>query len=259
MAIKDQVGSFCWWSLMTKDEARANDFYQHLFGWQLDEIDIPGQEKSTIYNAGRGGFANPVPLEQDFPGPSHWMAYIVVEDVGSACQLAKQLGGEVCVPPFDIPTIGKSAVIQDPVGSAFHVFTPAQDDDNLNMIGSNTGEICWMELMVDDPALILPFYAGLFGWDFSAPMPMNGGEYISFEANGEQVGGILKRPPGVPEMPPVWMSYFSVPSVADWSEKAQSLGGKVVMARTEIPETGFFALIEDPTGAMSYLFEWAGK
>jgi predicted enzyme related to lactoylglutathione lyase len=28
MAVKDQVGSFCWWSLMTKDEARANDFYQ---------------------------------------------------------------------------------------------------------------------------------------------------------------------------------------------------------------------------------------
>jgi hypothetical protein len=127
------------------------------------------------------------------------------------------------------------------------------------MIGGDTGEICWMELMVDDPALILPFYAGLFGWDFSAPMPMNGGEYISFEANGQQVGGILKRPPGVPEMPPVWMNYFSVPSVTGWSEKVVSLGGKVVMARTEIPETGFFALIEDPTGAMAYLFEWAGK
>jgi predicted enzyme related to lactoylglutathione lyase len=113
--------------------------------------------------------------------------------------------------------------------------------------------------MVDDPALILPFYAGLFGWNFSAPMPMNGGEYISFEVNGEQVGGILKRPPGVPEMPPVWMNYFSVPSVEDWSEKAKALGEKAVMARTEIPETGFFALIEDPTGAMAYLFEWAGK
>jgi hypothetical protein len=53
------------------------------------------------------------------------------------------------------------------------------------------------------------------------------------------------------------MNYFSVPSVEDWSEKATSLGGKVVMARTKIPEAGFFALIEDPTGAMAYLFEWA--
>jgi len=258
MAVKDQVGSFCWWSLMTKDVARANDFYKDSFGWQLEELDLPNPEPAPIYTAGRGGFANPVPLEPDFPGPSHWMAYIVVEDVDSACQLAKQLGGEVCVPPFDIPTIGRTAVIQDPVGSAFHIFTPVQDDDDLNMIGGDTGEICWMELMVDDPALILPFYAGLFGWDFSSPMPMNGGEYISFEVNGEQVGGILKRPPEVPAMPPVWMSYFSVPSVEDWSEKAKSLGGKVVMAKTEIPETGFFTLIEDPTGAMSYLFEWVG-
>lgn len=255
MALKDQIGSFCWWSLMTKDVEKANDFYLKLFDWKLDEIDIPGEDKATIYISGKGGFGNPVPLEKDFPAPSHWMAYITVEDVDEACNRAEKLGGKVCVPAFDIPTIGRTAVIGDPIGSAFHVFTPANDEGELNMIGNGPGEICWMELMVDDPAPLLPFYSEMFGWKFSDPMPMNGGEYTSFEINGEKVGGIMKRPPNVPEMPPVWMNYFSVQSVDEWSEKAKSLGGKIVMPKMEIPDTGFFSCIEDPTGAHSYLFE----
>ncbi|PZD70799.1 Putative glyoxylase CFP32 [Acaryochloris thomasi RCC1774] len=261
MSLTDQIGTFCWWSLMTKDVEKANAFYQKLFDWKLSEIEIPGHDDSIIYTASKGGFANPVELEEEFPGPSHWIAYITVENVDEACQQAESLGGKVCVPAFDIPTIGRTAVLTDPAGTAFHVFTPATDEGNLNMIGNGPGEICWMELIVDDPDPLLPFYAELVGWKFTDPMPMNGGEYISFKASGEQVademiGGILKRPPNVPHMPPVWMSYFSVSSVDVWSEKVASLGGKTVMPKTEIPETGFFACMEDPTGAHFYLFEW---
>ena len=259
MVLKDQIGSFCWWSLMTKDVPKANDFYQKLFDWTFSEIDITGQGKTTVYAAGKGGFANPVPLTADFPGPSHWMAYITVEDVDEACERAERLGGSVCAPPFDIPTIGRTAVITDPVGAVFHVFTPAKDESELNMISNGPGEICWMELMVDDPAPLLPFYAELFGWTFSAPMPMNGGEYISLEVNGNQVGGIMKRPPDVPQMRPMWMNYFAVNSVDEWSEKVNNLGGKMITPKVEIPETGFFACMEDPTGAHSYLFEWIGQ
>lgn len=136
MALKDQLGSFCWWSLMTKDVAKANDFYHLLFDWKLNEMEIPGQGKVTIYAAGKGGFGNPVPLEKDFPGPSHWIVYITVENVDEACKRAEKMGGKICVPAFDIPTIGRTAVINDPIGSAFHVFTPAEDEGELNMIGS---------------------------------------------------------------------------------------------------------------------------
>ncbi|MEL6327543.1 MAG: VOC family protein [Cyanobacteria bacterium J06626_23] len=255
MSVKEQVGNFCWWSLMTKDVAKANDFYQQVFGWTLSEIDIPDQGKSTIYAAGQGGFANPVPLAANFPGPSHWMAYIVVEDVDQACDRIPTLGGKVCVPAFDIPTIGRTAVVEDPAGAPFHIFTPAQDDDNLNMIGNAPGQICWMELMVEDPAPLLAFYRELFGWQFSEPAPMNGGEYISFEVGGHQVGGLMKRPPEAPQMPPVWMNYFAVDTIDTWDKKVKAAGGEVVMEKMEIPETGFFSMIADPTGAHAYLFE----
>lgn len=255
MGIKDQIGTFCWWSLMTKDVSKANNFYRQLFDWNFSEMEIPGQDNSTIFAAGNGRFGNPVPLEKDFPGPSHWITYITVEDVDKTCERAEKIGGNTCVPAFDLPTIGRTAIINDPIGSAFHVFTPEKDEDELNMIGNGLGEICWMELMVDDPTPVLPFYSELFRWKFSAPMPMNGGDYFSFKVNGEDVGGIMKRPPEVPKMPPVWMNYFSVPSVNEWSEKVKSLGGKIVMPKTVIPETGYFACMEDPTGAYSYLFE----
>ena len=254
--LDNQIGSFCWWSLMTKDITAANAFYQKLFNWTLDEVDITGQGKTTIYDAGKGGFGSPIPLTNDFPGASHWMAYVTVANVDEACEQAKALGGNVCVPPFDLPNTGRTAVLTDPIGSAFHIFAPTQPRENLNMLSNTPGSICWMELMADDPSPLLPFYQELLGWSFADPMPMNGGEYISFSANGTNMGGIMKRPPQVIPMPPVWLNYFSVPSVDEWSQKVESLGGKIILPKMEIPDTGFFACMEDPTGAVSYLFEW---
>ncbi|MEO1445713.1 MAG: VOC family protein [Cyanobacteria bacterium J06635_11] len=73
------------------------------------------------------------------------------------------------------------------------------------------------------------------------------------------MGGLFKRPPEVPTMPPLWLNYFTVASVDEWSKKAKALGGKIIMPTTEIPETGSFAYIEDPTGAHAYLFEELAK
>ena len=256
MSLDQQIGSFCWWSLMTKDIAAANTFYQQLFNWTLNEVEITGQGTTTIYNAGKGGFGSPIPLPADFPGPSHWMAYVTVADVDKACERAKVLGGDVCAPPFNLPNTGRTAVITDPVGSTLHIFTPAQPREQLNMLSDALGAICWMELMADDPTPLLPFYSELLGWAFADPVPMNGGEYISFAANGTNMGGIMKRPPQVLPMPPVWLNYFSVPSVDEWSQKVEALGGKIIVPKMDIPDTGFFACMEDPTGAVSYLFEW---
>lgn len=256
MSLDDQIGSFCWWSLMTKDIAVSNIFYQNLFNWILDNVEITGQGKTTIYTAENGGFGSPIPLPPTFPGPSYWMAYITVADVDKACAQAKALGGDVCAPPFDLPNTGRTAVITDPIGSAFHIFTPTQPRASLHRLSNAPGAICWMELMADDPTPLLPFYRELLGWTFADPLPMNGGAYISFAANGTNMGGIMKRPPQVLPMPPVWLHYFSVPSVDECSEKVKALGGKIIVPKMDIPGTGFFACMEDPMGAVSYLFEW---
>jgi predicted enzyme related to lactoylglutathione lyase len=53
--------------------------------------------------------------------PPHWLGYITVEDAAATAAKAKQLGGEVKVPPTDIPTVGRFAVIQDPQGAVFSI------------------------------------------------------------------------------------------------------------------------------------------
>ena len=53
--------------------------------------------------------------------PAHWMSYFTVDDVDAAAAKVKELGGNVCVPPTDIP-VGRFAVVSDPAGATFSLF-----------------------------------------------------------------------------------------------------------------------------------------
>ena len=257
MALKDQIGTFAWFSLMTHDTDKATSFYKDLLGWTTTDYEIPGHGKSTIYVAGDKNFGNPVPLGEDGKNiPAHWISYVAVEDVDSSCNSITRMGGKVCVPAFDIPTIGRTAVVSDPVGGTFHIYTPENKDDDLRMTGDEKGQICWLELMVDEPEKVIPFYAEQFNWKIGEPMPMNGGAYYSIEICGVKLGGIMKRPPEAAEIPPLWMPYMAITNIDETIEQAKKLGAKIHMPKQEIPETGYFSLIEDPAGAFFYAFEY---
>jgi len=51
--------------------------------------------------------------------PPHWMIYITVADCDERAAKAKELGGAVCVPPTDVPNVGRFAVINDAQGATF--------------------------------------------------------------------------------------------------------------------------------------------
>jgi hypothetical protein len=48
-----------------------------------------------------------------------------VEDADATAAKAAAEGGQVAVEPFDIPSVGRSAVLADPEGAMFSVLTPA--------------------------------------------------------------------------------------------------------------------------------------
>jgi predicted enzyme related to lactoylglutathione lyase len=56
--------------------------------------------------------------------PPNWMPYFQVGNVDSAVQKAQSLGATVYVPPSDIANVGRFAVIADPQGAIFAIFTP---------------------------------------------------------------------------------------------------------------------------------------
>ena len=114
-----QDGTFCWNELATKDLSAAKKFYTGLLGWQLQESNTAGMVYNEIVVDGEhiGGMYQMT--AEDGDAPSHWMAYVAVDDVDAKAKLAGELGGKVCVPPTDIPGVGRFSVITDPAGATF--------------------------------------------------------------------------------------------------------------------------------------------
>jgi uncharacterized protein len=110
-------GTFCWNELATRDLAAAKRFYTELLGWKIEESQAAGMAYNEIVVGGEhiGGIYQMTAEQGD--APSHWMAYVAVDDVDGKAERVASLGGKVCVPPTDIPNVGRFCVITDPTGA----------------------------------------------------------------------------------------------------------------------------------------------
>jgi predicted enzyme related to lactoylglutathione lyase len=57
--------------------------------------------------------------------PPTWGCYVTVDDVDATCRKVEQLGGKVCVPVMELPSVGRMAVIQDPQGATLSIISYA--------------------------------------------------------------------------------------------------------------------------------------
>lgn len=111
-------GAFCWNELATTDLEAAQNFYKALLGWQIEESKATGvmvYNEIVVEGVHVGGIYKMGPEYGEMP--SHWGAYVAVEDVDAKAQQVSELGGKVCVPPMDIPNVGRFCVINDPTGA----------------------------------------------------------------------------------------------------------------------------------------------
>jgi uncharacterized protein len=119
-------GAFSWNELLTTDVAGARKFYGQLLGWQFKDMPM-GQTSYTLISVGGkdiGGIMHTPPAAGEMP-PA-WGSYVTVDDVDARCGGAKKLGGNVIVPPTDIPGVGRFAVIQDPQGATINLISYAR-------------------------------------------------------------------------------------------------------------------------------------
>ena len=118
------------------------------------------------------------------------------------------------------------------------------------------GAFSWTELMTTDVGAAKRFYAELLGWEMEdAPMP--GMTYTTVKVAGQEVGGIMARPPEAEGVPPVWATYITVDDVDATAQKATELGGAVHVPPTDIPKVGRFSVIADPQGAVFHVIKYA--
>ena len=111
------------------------------------------------------------------------------------------------------------------------------------------GAFSWSELLVDDVDLAIRFYTNVIGWEIEE-MPMPEGIYYIVKSDGEPVGGIMKKPEGVEQMPDYWGTYITVDDVDDTLAKVEAAGGKAVYPPMDVPGVGRMCAILDTCGAM---------
>jgi hypothetical protein len=122
------VGTLCWSELATTDRVMAREFYATVFGWGA-RISHMAPVEYTQWMAGEMPAGGMLEMTEEWHGaPPHWMPYFLVADCDASAEKAAELGGQVVVPPMDVPKVGRFAVLCDPQGACFSVIHPTTEE-----------------------------------------------------------------------------------------------------------------------------------
>ena len=113
-----------WNELMSPQPQRAQDFYRAIAGWSHQ--DVTGTLNYAFFTLGGANVAGLLDMSTpDFtalkPG---WQTYIAVEDVDALTAQVPSCGGHIAAEPFDLPGVGRVAVIIEPGEGVISLLTP---------------------------------------------------------------------------------------------------------------------------------------
>jgi len=118
-------GTFAWNELMTTDVEKAKQFYAKTVGWQMEGMPMA---HGTYWIAKADGkpVAGIMGMVPDAPAgtPPHWLGYLEVDDVDARAKSVTANGGTVMRQPFDIPDVGRIAIVADATGAVMGMMTP---------------------------------------------------------------------------------------------------------------------------------------
>jgi uncharacterized protein len=249
--------SFIWYELMTTDPAAARDFYGKVVGWDI--AGFGGGDDYQVLKArdGEVGGIMAMPADACEAGARPaWMGYIGVDNVDATAERIVESGGALHKGPWDIPGVGRLAVVADPQGVPFMLLKgmpetpPPPDAPPLQAFKMGTpGHIGWNELHSTDWEAGFAFYSKLFGWTKDQAMDMGPmGTYQLFKLEGGDPVGAMFNSPDSPQ--PSWLFYFNVDEIAAARERVVANGGKVLLEPTEVPGDIWIVQASDPLGAM---------
>ena len=102
--------------LATQDVAKAKSFYQSLFDWKLNDVDMGGGMTYTLIDVG-GGTGGGM-MKHPMPNaPAMWLSYVQVDDIAAATAKAKSLGATVVRDVTEVMGEGSFSIIVDPTGA----------------------------------------------------------------------------------------------------------------------------------------------
>ena len=104
-------------------------------------------------------------------------------------------------------------------------------------------QVARWQIITPDPEATVRFYSAMFAWSTSNHNAM-GYREVTTEKPGID-GGIWPAPPG---QPPFVQLFVSVPDVGEAVGRAVSLGAKVLLPDSTLPDGDRIAIVVDPVG-----------
>ena len=250
-------GDFIWYELITPDPDGAKSFYDAVMGWDVarpasDQIDY---REIRTGDGAAGGMLRLTAEMQSNGAPPTWLGYVGVDNVDQAVAAIEQAGGKAMMPAFEVPNVGRIAMVADPQGVPFYVMRGDSDETSHAFSPTGVGHCGWNELATRDQKSALQFYTTQFGWTAGDVMPMGEmGDYQFIHHGSERIGAMMKRQE--PGPPPMWNFYFRVADMNAAAKRTSAGGGTVLHGPMEVPGGDHIVIATDPQGA---LFSLVGR
>jgi predicted enzyme related to lactoylglutathione lyase len=182
------AGTINWADLVSTDLDAATAFYTGLFGWEPEDMPMPGG--GGVYRFFRLGgrdaaAAGTMPPEMAAQGiPSHWNVW-VAGDADQTVERATAAGGQVLMAPATLGPSGRLAMIADPGGAAVGVW---QADQHVGAgVVDEPGAMTWSEVNTRAFEDNQRFYHQVFGWT-AEPLEAPGVNYALWKLDAARSG-----------------------------------------------------------------------
>jgi uncharacterized protein len=249
-------GKVVWMQLVTPDLAAAQRFYGGLFGWTFD-VTRPGvYAVAQVDGEPIAGLLQPRAGTTTAGSRAGWLTFLSVRDVAHTLQSVQAQGGRLLSAPHRYPR-GEMATFVDPQGVVFGVIARRGGDPEDAL--ASPGEEIWATLITSDPDRGAAFYQNVFDYEvFDLPSDAAlDGQHLVLSTEQFARASIDSLPVGHPDAHARWLDYIRVDDVTATAQRAQTLGGRLLVAPHPDRHGGQLAVIADPNGAVLGILEWS--
>ena len=258
----------CWTDTTQPDPDAAAEFYSGLFGWEIeDQMPEGSQGRYLVGRIGGRDAAAVSSVPEGAPPMAMWNTYVWVESADDTAAKVREAGGNVLTEPFDVMDAGRMAVFADPEGAVICAWQ-ANQHRGAGVVNEH-GSVNFNTLHTRDVEGAKAFYGAVFGWETLNPgagemwtMPGYGDHLEEINPGVREQMSQMGAPDGFidvvaairelgddqPDIPPHWDVTFAVDDADAAAERAEELGGKVVVRPFDAPWVRT-TVIADPQGA----------
>ncbi len=248
-------GEPIWYELLTKDLARATSFYSGLVGWNVVDAAMPGMEYHLAM-LGPAAIGGMLPLTDEMCEAGAmpcWLPYFGVDDVDASVDKAVAGGAVVQMPAFDVPEVGRMAMLSHTQVGMFYVMRGVSEEASTSFAARApaVGHAAWNELASSDPVAAKAFLHDVFGFTKTGGMdmgPLGEYEFLSIAGGEFAIGAVMPLMDGMPVS--LWTTYFRIADIDAGAAFVADNGGTVLQAPMEIPGGDYSFVAMDPDGAV---------